>query len=341
MSKSPSALQKVQMADIARLAGVATSTVSRALSNSPLVNEETRKRIQELARSLNYTVNLGAKNLRLGDNTMIGVVIPYLAGSRQHLTDPFFLAMLGSLADALTDRGYDMLLSRVEAHALDELAYLHSSGKVGGIIVIGQWGQHEQLNELARRRLNFVVWGAQLAQQAYCSIGSDNVEGGLLATEHLLARGRRRIAFMGDKALPEPERRHAGYLKALRKAGLKADPALYIPSGFNPREAQQALSEHLARHGQNFDAIFAASDLIAISAMGLLKERGLSVPGDVSVVGYDDIDAAAHSFPPLSTVRQPLDLAGAALVDSLLQLMQGRQPASQSLPTKLVERAST
>lgn len=332
---------KVQMADIARLAGVSMSTVSRALSNSTLVNEETRRRVQELARSLNYTVNLSAKNLRLGDNTTVGVVIPYDAGARQHLSDPFFLAMLGSLADALTDRGYDMLLSRVEAKSLDQLEYLHSSGKVGGIIVIGQWGQHEQLNELARRHLKFVVWGAQLSHQAYCSIGSDNVEGGYLATMHLLERGRKRIAFVGDKALPEPERRHAGYLKALRKAGIKADPALYIPSSFQPLDAQRAMQAHLDKHGVNFDAIFAASDLIAISAMGLLKERGLNVPGDVGVVGYDDIDAAAHSFPPLTTVRQPLDLAGAALVDSVIRLAGGEQPASQQLPTRLIERSST
>lgn len=341
MVKDVKEKRKIQMADIARLAGVSTATVSRALNGSPLINEETRQRIQELARSLSYTINLGAKNLRRGDNSTVGVVIPYNAAHRQSISDPFFLGLLGSLADALTDRQYDLLLSRVDAEHLDAIAALHDSGRVGGIIMIGQWGHHDQLNELARRKLPFVAWGAQLAHQLYCSVGSDNQNGGLLATEHVLALGCRRVAFMGDKSLPEPERRHAGYLKGLRKAGLKADPALYIESAFAPLDAQQSMREHLDRHGLNFDAVVAASDLIAMGAMGVLKERGYRVPEDVCVVGYDDVEPAAHSFPPLTTVRQPLDLAGVRLVDALIRTMAGEQPASETLPTTLVVRGST
>ena len=341
MAKAEPEKRKIQMADIARLAGVSTATVSRALNGSALINEETRLRIIELARSLNYTINLGAQNLRKGDNTTIGVVIPYYPANRQSISDPFFLGMLGSLADALTDRQYDMLLSRVDADHLERISALYDSGRVGGIIVIGQWGHHDQLNELARQRLPFVAWGAQLPNQLYCSVGGDNVSGGQLATEHLLGLGRKRIAFMGEKSLPEPEKRYSGYQKALRKAGLKTDPALYIPSSFAPLGAQDALRVHLDRHGLNFDAIVAASDLIAISALGVLRERGYSIPEDVSVVGYDDVEPAAHSFPPLTTVRQPLDLAGAHLVDCLLRIMAGEKPESDLLPTTLVVREST
>lgn len=341
MAKAEPEKRKIQMADIARLAGVSTATVSRSLNGSSLINEETRLRIIELARSLNYTINLGAQNLRKGDNTTIGVVIPYDSANRQSISDPFFLGMLGSLADALTDRQYDMLLSRVDADHLDRVSALYDSGRVGGIIVIGQWGHHDQLNELARRRLPFVAWGAQLPNQLYCSVGGDNASGGQLAAEHLLGLGRKRIAFMGEKSLPEPEKRYAGYQKALRKAGMKMDPALYIPSSFAPLAAQEALRMHLDRHGLNFDALVAASDLIAISALGVLRERGYRVPEDVSVVGYDDVEPAAHSFPPLTTVRQPLDLAGAHLVDSLLRIMAGEKPESELLPTKLVIREST
>ncbi len=341
MAKAEPEKRKIQMADIARLAGVSTATVSRALNGSALINEETRLRIIELARSLNYTINLGAQNLRKGANTTIGVVIPYYPANRQSISDPFFLGMLGSLADALTDRQYDMLLSRVDADHLERVSALYDSGRVGGIIVIGQWGHHDQLNELARQRLPFVAWGAQLPNQLYCSVGGDNASGGQLATEHLLGLGRKRIAFMGEKSLPEPEKRFSGYQKALRKAGLKTDPALYIPSSFAPLAAQDTLRVHLDRHGLNFDAIVAASDLIAISALGVLRERGYRVPEDVSVVGYDDVEPAAHSFPPLTTVRQPLDLAGAHLVDCLLRIMAGEKPESDLLPTTLVVREST
>lgn len=341
MAKAEPEKRKIQMADIARLAGVSTATVSRALNGSSLINEETRLRIIELARSLNYTINLGAQNLRKGDNTTVGVVIPYDASNRQSISDPFFLGMLGSLADALTSRQYDMLLSRVDADHLDRVSALYDSGRVGGIIVIGQWGHHDQLNELARQRLPFVAWGAQLPNQLYCSVGGDNTSGGQLATEHLLSLGRKRIAFMGDKSLPEPEKRYLGYQKALRKAGLKMDPALYVASSFAPLAAQDALRVHLERHGLNFDALVAASDLIAISALGVLREWGYRVPEDVSVVGYDDVEPAAHSFPPLTTVRQPLDLAGVHLVDSLLRIMAGEKPESDLLPTTLVIREST
>lgn len=341
MAKAEPDKRKIQMADIARLAGVSTATVSRALNGSPLINEETRLRIIELARSLNYTINLGAQNLRKGDSSTIGVVIPFNAANKQNITDPFFLAMLGSLADALTDKQYDLLLSRVDADHLDRISALYDSGRVGGIVVVGQWGHHDQLNELARQRLPFVAWGAQLPGQLYGSVGSDNTSGGILATEHLLSLGCQRVAFMGDKSLPEPEKRHAGYLKALRKAGIKADPALYIATSFAPLDAQEAMRQHLDRYGLNFDALVAASDLIAIGAMGVLKERGYRVPEDVSVVGYDDVEPAAHSFPPLTTVRQPMDMAGVQLVDSLLRVMAGEKPESALLPTTLVLREST
>lgn len=341
MVKAVSDKKKIQMADIARLAGVSTATVSRALNGSELINEETRQRIMELARSLNYTINLGAKNLRSGHNSTIAVVIPYNPKNRQSISDPFFLSMLGSLADALTEKHYDLLLSRVDSDHLDNVAALYDSGRVGGIIMIGQWGHHDQLNDLARRKVPFVAWGAQLPQQLYCSVGSDNQSGGQLATEHLISLGRQRIAFMGDKALPEPEKRHAGYLKALRKAGFKAEQHLYIASSFAPLDAQSAMKDHLSKHGLNFDALFAASDIVAIGAIGVLREMGYRVPEDVSVVGYDDVEPAAHSFPPLTTIRQPLDLAGVALVECLAEVIVGHQPRSRILPTKLITRNST
>jgi DNA-binding LacI/PurR family transcriptional regulator len=332
--------RRMQMVDIARLAGVSTSTVSRALNGSPLINEETRQRISELARSLNYTINQSAKNLRLGDNRTIGVVIPFDRKTRQHISDPFFLGMLGSLADALTDRRYDLLLSRVDAEHLDDLADLYDTGRASGIIVIGQWGHHDQLNELAVRRVPFVVWGAQLQRQLYCSVGSDNVSGGSLATEHLLGLGRRRIAFLGDTTLPEVAQRHQGYLQAHQRVGVAVDPALHIFAPFTGTETQAAMHAFLTQ-GLALDGIFAASDLIAMNAMGVLAAHGLDVPKDVSVVGYDDVELAAHCHPPLTTIRQPMELAGTAMVECLLALLGGAQPESRVLATSLKLRAST
>ena len=333
------AQQRLQMADIARLAGVSTSTVSRALSGSPLVNEETRTRVIELARSLKYSINIGAQNLRLKQNRTVGVVVPYDAATRQHLSDPFFLGMLGSLADALTEQGFDMLISRVDAETLDAAAQSFDSGRVIGIILIGQWRHHEQLNQLAARQVPIVVWGAQLPQQLYCTVGGDNVAGGRLATEHLLAAGRRRIAFFGDARLPEVAQRQQGYAQALAAHGLEPDPQLYVAGSFLPQVGAADVEELLDRH-TSFDAIFACSDLLAMSAISALRARGIAVPQQVAVVGYDDIELASYFHPPLTTVRQPIRAAGRALVTSLLALVDGAPSPSQQLPTELVVRAS-
>ncbi|MEJ7806609.1 MAG: LacI family DNA-binding transcriptional regulator [Telluria sp.] len=327
------------MADIARLAGVSKATVSRALNRSPLVNEETRTRILELASSLKYTINIGAQNLRLKQNRTVGVVVPFDSATRQHLSDPFFLSMLGSLADALTERGFDMLLSRVDAQQIDAAAQPFDTGRVIGIILIGQWRQHDQLNQLAARHVPIVVWGAQLPQQLYVTVGGDNVSGGMLATEHLLTHGRKRIAFFGDINLPEVAQRYRGYCNALAKHALAVDPQLCVPVSFLPEGGAQAVHE-LQRRAVGYDAIFACSDLLAMTAINTLREVGKRVPQDVAVVGYDDIELSTYFHPPLTTIRQPIRAAGQALVDSLLALVDGQTPGSSQLPTELIVRAT-
>jgi len=332
--------RRLQMADIARLAGVSTSTVSRALAGSKLISEETRTRVMELARSLKYNINIGAQNLRMKQNRTVGVVVPYDPATRQHLSDPFFLSMLGSLADALTEQGFDMLVSRVDASELDAAAAPFDTGRVIGIVLIGQWRHHDQLNQLAARHVPIVVWGAQLPQQLYCTVGGDNLAGGELAGTHLIAQGRQRIAFFGDINLPEIGQRYAGLCQALRQAGMAIDAELLIPASFVPDGGRLAVEELLAA-STSFDAIFAGSDLMAMEAINALRQRGLDVPGRVAVVGYDDIPLSSYFHPPLTTVQQPIQEAGRALVAALLALADGRDTPSVQLPTRLITRAST
>jgi DNA-binding LacI/PurR family transcriptional regulator len=337
---SPAEASRLQMVDIARMAGVSVSTVSRALNGSELVNEATRKKVQELARSLNYSINIGAKNLRLKQNKTVGIVIPYDVQNKQPISDPFFLRMVGSLTNALTDRGYDCLLSRVDADSLDSAATLVDSGRANGIILIGQWKHHDQLNALAKRQVPFVVWGAKMRDQLYATVGSDNRLGGQLATEHLLKQGRKRIAFLGDPQLPEVAARFEGYGDALLAAKVRFDETLTVGAPFTEDGGKRAV-EKLIQSQIKFDAIFACSDLLAINAINTLRAEGIHVPHDVAVVGYDDIELAKYFHPPITTIRQPLDLAGSALVDSLLSRLAGGVSESVLLPTDLVVRESS
>lgn len=331
--------KRLQMADVARLAGVSVATVSRALSDSPLVRLETRQRIRDLAQSLRYSVNAGASDLRRGQNKTVAVVVPHDTATSQRLTDPFFLSMMGHIADVLTDLGLDMLVSRVDAEQLDQAAVLHDSGRVMGVILIGQWQLHGQINQLAARNTPIVVWGARLQDQFYCSVGSDNRMGGRLATEHLIGRGRRRIAFFGDRTLPEVAQRYQGHVDALRAAGLPRDPRLYVQAPFGADGGRIAMQSLLAAQVP-FDAVFACADVLAMSAIAALQARGVRVPTDVSVVGYDDVELAACAHPPLTTVRQDIDKGARALVELLLRLVDGERPEPVQLPTRLVWRES-
>ena len=331
---------KVQMADIARLAGVSVSTVSRALAGSALVNAETRERIGELARSLKYSINVGAQSLRLGHNNTVAVVVPFDPETRQHLSDPFFLSLIGSLADALTERGHQMLLTRVDANRLDLAAELFHTGRAMGIVLVGQWHHHDQLNAMALQQVPFVVWGAQLDRQLYATVGGDNLAGGRLATAHLLAGGARRVLFLGDPELPEIDLRLQGYRDAHLQAGVAIDPQLIRPVPFITETIRQEV-RRLLDQALPFDAVFATSDLMAMTVIGTLQQAGLKLPEQVRVVGYDDIALAEHLHPSLSTVSQPIAAAGQALVQSLLAQLAGEPMHSVLLATELVVRDSS
>jgi DNA-binding LacI/PurR family transcriptional regulator len=316
------------------------STVSRALAGSTAVAPETREKIEQIVREYGYVVNQAARGLRLRRSMLVAVLVPLQHDRGQSLSDPFFMEMVGHLADCLTEHGYDLILSKIATTSDSWLARFQQSRRADGLIVIGQSSEHAHLAEAARAGMPLVVWGARLPKQAYVTIGSDNVAGGRLAASHLLGHGRRRIAFLGDKRLPEILPRHQGYLEAHEEAGVAADPHLTIAAGFAPDEARAAV-EILLRTGAPLDGIVAASDVIALAALQVLAAHGLNVPRDVAVVGYDDIGLAAHTFPPLTTVRQEIAEGARLLSQALLAKIDGRAAKSAQIPPKLIVRGSS
>lgn len=329
----------IKMEDLAALAGVSKSTVSRALSDSPLVSQKTRDRIKALAKTHNYRLNVTARNFFLKETLTIAVLMPQANNADWRILDPFFLELLGNIADSLNDAGHELLLAKTSSQSVDWIADYTKLQRCDGMILIGQGSEHEKINRLSETFDAFIVWGAQLPGQTYCTVGSDNFSGGKLAAEHLLSLGRRRIAFLGDRRLPEVGLRHDGYVAALEDAGLSADPRLEVISPFESEAAYHAV-DGLIGSGAPFDAIVAASDILAMSAVRALKQHGLEVPRDISIVGYDDIMLASFYNPALTTVRQNCAEGGRQMVRRLLRIIAGEAVTPLILPTELVIRQS-
>lgn len=326
--------------DLAKLAGVSPGTVSRALTDSPLISKKTRQRIQELASEHDFRPNVMARNLRIQRAGAIGVLIPLGHEKGQHISDPFFMTLLGKLADALADRGYDLLLSRVIPTDPGWLSRVVASGRVDGVILIGQSDQSEVIDRVAEHYLPMVAWGANLLGQVHCSVGSDNRQGGGLATQHLIERGCRNFAFFGDPVAPEIAERLEGCRAALAVAGM-GNALTVLPAHLTAETAHPTISKWLDEIETIPNGIIAASDVIAMSALRALSEHGVSVPTEVRVVGYDDLALANQTVPPLSTIRQDLSAGAAHLVDLLFRRIAGENTASITLEPQLVVRHSS
>jgi DNA-binding LacI/PurR family transcriptional regulator len=329
-----------KMADIARLAGVHVSTVSRALAGSPLVERGMRDAILEIAARHGYVINRAARNLRTSRTQTLSVVIPLAHERGQPLTDPFFTDMLGHLADEITRRGYGMYLEKVVPPMDGWLARLIAARRADGIIVVGQSTEHAALDAAAATYAPLVVWGGHSRAQRYCVVGTDNASAARMATEHLLALGRRRIVFVGDPSIPEIKLRSDGYKLALKRAPRGGIAPRIIKAHMTPEAAYDAMRRFIAS-GTAFDAVVAATDIIAISAMRAIAGSGLSIPRDVAVVGFDDIAMAAHVHPSLTTVRQDFARGASLLVDLVLRRVAGEDTRSIVLPGELVVREST
>ena len=329
--------------DIAYRAGVSQATVSRALRDSPLVNEDTRRRVQEIARELNYKVDKNARNLRSQKTRTVALLLNEDHGTGDSLINPFFLSMVASIISATADRNYDLLVS-FQQFSEDWHADYEDANRADGIIFLG-YGDYttyvKKLNHLDEQDAHYITWGPVLPGQPGVSIGCDNYNGARKAVAHLLSLGRRDIAFVGGigEGSPEFKRRYEGYCQALADAGVTVNPALQIDAETS-EDAGYHAALTLRERGLHFDAVFGASDLIAIGAMKAVEEAGKSIPEDVAVMGFDDIPMAAYTHPPLSTVQQNTKLAGELLVDSLLKLMEGEKLESFLIPAELVVRGS-
>ncbi len=327
------------IADIARLAKVSKSTVSRALNDSPLIGEETRARIRAIARQNNFQINVPARQLSMQQSRTIAFVT-YAYHKDFSWADLFGLEIMGGVAKGLNESGYDMLIIHMDPRDTNWAHKYLDTGRVDGFILMTATCEPSHIHALLDIGAPFIIWGNTLPGLSYCSIMGDNTAGGRLGAEHLIRSGRKRIAFLGGPSDDlEVQQRFAGFKSALVEADMKMDPALVAYGDFSDTSGAAAMLKLLGQ-APDLDAVFVNSDLMAIAAMDALREQGRRVPEDVAVVGYDDLSIAEHSNPPLTTIRQNIPLAGKMLAQNLVQYLETNVVTNVSIPVELVMRKS-
>lgn len=327
------------IADIARLAGVSKSTVSRALNDSPLISDEMKAKIRSLAREHNFQINAPARRLSMKQSRTIAFVT-HAYHKDFSVADLFGLEIMGGISAGLASREYDMLVIHVDPHDTKWAHQYFDTGRVDGFILMTSTRKQSHVKALMEVGAPFIIWGVPQPKQKYCSVSGDNVTGGRLAAAHLINRGRQRVGFIGGPSYEiEVQHRLAGYEEALNDAGREIDQILIEYGDFSNTSGADAM-RRLLKKAPEIDAVFVNSDLMAIAAMDVIREEGRRVPEDLAVVGYDDLSISEHSNPPLTTIRQNIPLAGKVLAQNLIEYLQTGMVTNVSIPVELIVRKS-
>jgi DNA-binding LacI/PurR family transcriptional regulator len=327
------------IADIAQLAGVSKSTVSRALNDSPLIGEETKAKIRAIAKQHNFQINVPARQLSMKQSRTIAFVT-HAYHKEFSVADLFGLEIMGGISNGLAKLGYDMLVIHVDPLDTKWAHQYFDTGRVDGFILMTSTRKQSHMKALMEIDAPFIIWGIPQTNSKYSSVTGDNFNGGRLATEHLLSLGRRKIGFIGGpKDEIEVQQRLDGYKSALEAAGRSIEKDLIEYGDFSNTSGAEAI-KRLLKKSPELDAVFVNSDLMAIAAMDAIREDGKRVPEDIAVVGYDDLSIAEHSNPPLTTIRQNIPLAGKLLAQNLIQYLESGMATQASIPVELIVRKS-
>ncbi len=327
------------IADIANIAKVSKSTVSRALNNNPLISQETRDRIQAIAKESNFFINIPARQLSIRQSNIIGFAMQAYHKDFS-VGDLFTLEIIGAVSKSLHKSGYDMLMLYMDPSDPDWARQYLESGRVDGFIMMPCAHKQLMVRKLANMGIPFIVWGAPQPNYSYCTIIGDDFSGGRLATQYLIDQGRQKIAFLGgypDEI--EVHTRFEGYRSTLEKNGRLLDPSLVTYGDYTFASGSAGILK-LLEQKPDMDAVFVNSDLMAISAIKSLRRKGIRVPDDVAVVGYDDLSIAATNDPAITTIRQHIPQIGDLLARNLIQHLQTGIISNITIPVELVIRES-
>ena len=326
--------------EIAKLAKVSRSTVSRVINDDPHVNPKTRKRVMAIIQRLNYHPNVAARGLAAGRTRILGLVIPM--GVSALFADPYFPILIQGVSAACNAHDHSVMLWIAEAeYERRMIRQILHNGLVDGVIVASNRLNDPLVGALSSSHIPFVIIGRLPERMHLNHVDVDNRRSAKELVEYLLAHGRRRIGTIaGPKNMIAGRDRLQGYLDALRSQGIDVDPNLMVEGDFSEASGQAAMQSLIPFKP---DAVFVASDSMAVGALREIREAGLRVPQDVALAGFDDMPFAARMEPPLTTVRQPVYRTGYVAAEALIDLVEkpGSPVRKIILPTELVIRAST
>ncbi|WP_244132390.1 LacI family DNA-binding transcriptional regulator [Burkholderia lata] len=328
------------ISDVANLAQVSKATVSRYLNGNLALPPDTAKRVDDAIVALNFRQNSLARRLSKGSSETIGLAMPNVA-------NPFFAELADEVEEALRERDYGLSLCITRNLVEREAFYLRwlDTRHLDGLIMITNRPDDGQLRQLIKGHRNIVLMDEDVPGTEVPKVFVNNIEGGYLATKHLLDAGHRRIAHVsGPRFLYTVGERHEGYCKALAEAGVPYDPTIVKFGTYERTFGQQAAAELLELRDPP-TAVFAASDYLAVGMLETLRNRALDVPGYISIVGFDDMEFASLLMPPISTLRQSTRELGRTAVATLIDIISAAPDRTadatiQRLPVQLIERAS-
>ena len=331
---------RLKLEDIGRMAGVSRSTVSRVVNGEPSVRPEVRERVEAVIRETGYSPNAAARSLVSNRSGVIGLVIP----SRVHslFEDPYFARLIQGITLGSNQAGVTLSLfvAQTEQDERELYPWVVESGFLDGVIITATRMGDPLVTRMASRQIPLVMVGRpDLATVSYVDV--DNCDGARQAARHLAGIGAARIGMIGAPTnTTAGADRLAGFVGGLDEFGRELVPELLVEGDFSELGGYSAMKILVER---GVDAVFAASDTMALGALRAARELGVDVPGDVAVVGFDGFRASESSVPPLTTIEQPVSDTATRAVEMLLGLVSGElsAPTSVILPVRLVERDST
>jgi LacI family transcriptional regulator len=329
----------MNLEEVARLSGFSRSTVSRVINNDPNVSQATREKVLSVVKQVNFQPNVVARSLAAGRTRILGLVIP--RGVSALFTDPYFPTQIQGVASACNSHDHSVMLWLAEPeYERRTISGFIQNHLVDGVIVSSSLMDDPVVKKLLDNHFPFVLIGRHPTDERVSYVDVDNRNSSRDAVMHLLRLGRRRVATIsGPQTMIVGYDRLLGYQEALRSRGIISDPDLNVEGDFTEAGGYAAMQRLLARRP---DAVFAASDTMAMGVLRALRDNGVRVPEDIAVVGFDDMPFSARSEPALTTVRQPVYRTGIVAAEILIDLIENPDSAPRRivLPTELVIRSS-